>query len=282
LSAAGESPADREVLVRQAASIFKELQGRIQQLRELAGGFNAAGASDQNKRDHAVNQLHIVFGKSFIVLQRFRASNALELQKALADSTKIQDGDPLASTTWFKRAARVRSAVSRLNTVLNYSEALNTGEKLALMVAQLPQADDDRWIGLPFKASVGLPSGKLSLAVQAAAGIDVMQPLAGLLIDEWIEVIPSATEITGVALQFDQPDAFPPQTILIAVPSEFESHWTVWSLQQVLLETLDLARIRAVDSDLVNEVGHYLPALYFAFNAAGETVSTDFTTIKQE
>ena len=42
--------------------------------------------------------------------------------------------------------------------------------------------------------------------------------------------------------------------------------WTVWSLQQVLLETLDLARIRAVDPDALDEVGHYLPALYFAFN----------------
>jgi hypothetical protein len=51
-------------------------------------------------------------------------------------------------------------------------------------------------------------------------------------------------------------------------------------LQQVLLETLDLARIRAVDLDALDEVGHYLPALYFAFNTAGETVSTDFTRIK--
>jgi hypothetical protein len=51
-------------------------------------------------------------------------------------------------------------------------------------------------------------------------------------------------------------------------------------LQQVLLETLDLARIRAVDSDALDEVSHYLPATYFACNVAGDTVSTDFTTVK--
>ena len=56
--------------------------------------------------------------------------------------------------------------------------------------------------------------------------------------------------------------------------------WTVWSLQQVLLETLDLARIRAVDPDALEEVGHYLPAMYFAWNTNGETVSTDFTKLK--
>ena len=50
--------------------------------------------------------------------------------------------------------------------------------------------------------------------------IDVRQPLAGVLIDEWVEVVPSTTETTGIALQYDQPNAAPPQTILIAVPPE--------------------------------------------------------------
>jgi len=46
-----------------------------------------------------------------------------------------------------------------------------------------------------------------------------------------------------------------------------------------VLEALDLAKIRAVDPDTLSALGHYLPALYFAYNAGGgkvETVSTDF------
>ena len=116
--------------------------------------------------------------------------------------------------------------------------------------------------------------------MQSVAPIEVRQPLAGLLIDEWVEVVPSTTETTGIALQYDQPNAAPPQTILLALPPPIESPWTIWSLQQVLLETLDLARIRAVDPDALDEAGHYLPALYFACNTAGDTVSTDFTKIK--
>jgi hypothetical protein len=92
--------------------------------------------------------------------------------------------------------------------------------------------------------------------------------------------VPNVTETTGISFQYDHPNAAPPQTILVAVPPEVDLPWTVWSLQQVLLETLDLARIRAVDPDALDEVGHYLPALYFACNTAGHTVSTDFTTIK--
>ena len=84
---------------------------------------------------------------------------------------------------------------------------------------------------------------------------DVRQPLAGLLIDEWVEVVPSTTETTGIALQYDQPNAAPPQTILVAVPPDLAAPWTIWSLQQVLLETLDLARIRAVDPDALAKSG---------------------------
>ena len=286
LSAAGNSPADRQTLVTQVGSIQQELAQRVEQLKKLTDDFNARIATVEDRdalrqlaRDYALARLRIVFGKAFVVLSRFTAANAAELENALADSAKVQDGDPFAATTWFQRMARVRDGVARLHDALSYAEAIGSGEKLQLTVAQLPYNSDDRWVGLPLTAGQSLPGGKLSLVVQSAAPVDVRQPLAGLLIDEWVEVVPSAKETTGIALQYDQPNAAPPQTILIAVPPEIESPWTVWSLQQVRLETLDLTRIRAVDPDALDEVGHYLPALYFACNTAGETVSTDFTTM---
>ena len=280
LSTAGNSPADRQTLLAQASSVQGELAQRVEQLTALASGFNAGSARPEAKRDHALARLRVIFGKAFVALPRFTAANAEELGKALADSAKVQDGDPFASTTWFQRMARVRDGVSRLNASLNYAEALNTGEKLKLAIAQLPYSATDRWVGLALKSGQKLPGGKLSLVVQSSAPMNVRQPLAGLLINEWVEVVPSATETTGVALQCDHPSATPPQTILVAVPPEVELPWTVWSLQQVLLETFDLARIRAVDPEALDEVGHYLPALYFACNTAGETVSTDFTKVK--
>ncbi|HET6977869.1 MAG TPA: hypothetical protein VFI24_16175 [Pyrinomonadaceae bacterium] len=277
LSPAGDAAADREILTVQAASIRKELTQRTAQLDQL---INTVTTTSEQKRDQALSLLRIIFGKAFVVLPRFVATNAAELKQALGNSTKLQDNDPLASTTWFQRVARVRDGANRLNAALSYAEAVDSGERLKLTVAQLPHDAKDRWVGLPFKAGQPLPAGKLSLVVQSAAAINPQQPVAGLLIDEWVEVVPSTKEITGIALQYDQPNAAPPQTILIAVPPELETPWTIWSLQQVLLETLDLARIRGVDTDALHEVGHYLPAMYFAYNSNNDTVSTDFSTIK--
>jgi hypothetical protein len=275
VSAAGDTPADREALLIQARSIQKELAQRVKQHDAVAG----------EDADSAVTRLRAIFGKAFVVLPRFTTSNRSELQDALANSTSVQDGDRFASLTWIQRTSRVRDGVSRFNAVINYAEALRTGEKLSLSVAQLPFSSNDRWVALPLtdkqvKDNQGMPAGKLSLVVQGALPDKLDQELTGLLIDEWVEVVPSRSEITGIALQYDQPNAAPPQTILLAVPPEIGQPWTIWSLQQVLLETLDLARIRAVDSEALNEVNHYLPAAYFACNVAGDTVSTDFTKIK--
>jgi len=280
LSAAGNTPADRATLLTQAGSVQKEVLQRVDRLTALTTGFNVNTATAEEKRAQAMSRLRTAFGPAFVVLPRFTVPNAAELGQALADSDTAQADDPFASTTWFQRTARVRGGVGRLNQALSYAEALGTGEQLKLSIAQLPYAADDRWVGLPLKDGQTLPGGKLSLAVQSTAPVDVHQPLAGVLVDEWAEVVPNATEITGIALQYDQPNAAPPQTILIATPPDLDAAWTVWSLQQVLLETLDLARIRGVDSDALDEVGHYLPALYFAVNTANDTVSTDFTTVK--
>jgi hypothetical protein len=100
-----------------------------------------------------------------------------------------------------------------------------------------------------------------------------------LLNDECVETVPSATETTAVTFQYDQPDATPPQSILIAVPPIPDQPWTADTLQKVLIETMDLAKMRMVDPSLLGEVQHFLPALYFASNAENDTVAMDWTQL---
>jgi hypothetical protein len=51
-------------------------------------------------------------------------------------------------------------------------------------------------------------------------------------------------------------------------------------VEGAVLEALELAKIRGVDPDALETVGHYLPALYFAQNfghAEVDAVSIDFS-----
>ena len=95
LSVIGETPADRQTLLTQAGAIRQELVQRVAQLTALATGFNASTATVENRRDHALARLRLIFGKAFVVLPRFTTANATELGQALANSTKVQGGDPL-------------------------------------------------------------------------------------------------------------------------------------------------------------------------------------------
>ena len=213
--------------------------------------------TEDARRQH-VGRLQIVFGESFVVLPVFTPANAADLKKPRAQHRRAGRRSARVRT-WFARATRVREGVERLDAALRYADAMGTGEQLNLRVAQLPYQDKDRWVGLPLAGDRPLSSSRFSLVVQSAPSLDVARPLAGLLIDEWVEVVPSASETTGMVFQFDQPNAAPPQSVLLAVPPDLDTGWTLQTLQQVLLETLDLARLRTVDPQTLDQ-SRTLPA----------------------
>lgn len=277
VSASGHADSDLSALVFQAESLEKEANGRLTRVAErdraLTTAVGVAARADVN-----LQRLRDVFGDGFMALPAVRAPNGADVGSALAASVSVQDGDPLAVVTFHQRMARIREAVERLDDLLRYSEALGGEDSLTLDVAQLPHQPNDRWVGLPARPDRPLASGKLSVIAHLASPVDFTRPVAGLMIDEWVEVVPSPTETTGVVFQSNQPDSCPPQAILLAVPPDpaTADTWTEASLVEIVQETIDLAHIRAVTPDLLGELGQYLPALYFPLNVAGDTISTDF------
>ena len=166
----------------------------------------------------ALQKLRTVFGNGFVAIPRFGAGNGAELKDALTSSAALQGGDALAVLPWFARAQRVREGAARLGASVQAAEAVGAGERLNLAVAQLPHVGGARWVGLPETATQPLAAGALSLVVQSTGAIDPTASMAGLLIDEWVEVVPSRSETTGIAFQHNAPDARAPQAILLAVP----------------------------------------------------------------
>jgi hypothetical protein len=232
-----------------------------------------------------------VLGDGFRLLPRVTATASSEFVTSLAASADLQGGDQFAAVTWLQRAAHVRDGASRLETALLYAEAAGSPQPLRLRVAQLPRQAGDRWVGLPASPQQPIPSGRLSLVVQSAATAPPASgaPLAGLVVDEWTEVIPDRTQLTGVSFHVDQPAARAPQAILLAVAPNEAHVWSLATLEATVLETLDLARARLVDAEAlasptgppppgapgVPQLGHYLPAIYLAAAPAADTVITD-------
>jgi hypothetical protein len=139
----------------------------------------------------------------------------------------------------------------------------------ALEVVQLPTAE--RWAGLPGAA---VDSGALSLIVHRPDKADPAGGWAGLIVDEWTETIPSPTQDTALSFRHASPVAEAPQAILLAVPPATAATWDHDTLLDTVRETLTLAKIRAVDSSLLDDLRPFLPAICLTGNTANETVST--------
>ncbi len=77
-----------------------------------------------------------------------------------------------------------------------------------------------------------------------------------------------------------RPGARPPQAVLLAVAPPGPPRWELETLEKTLLETLELAQLRALDPQALGGdavLQRALPALYVSANLAGEELSTDFS-----
>jgi hypothetical protein len=201
-----------------------------------------------------------------------RPTNAPVLGQALKAGAAVEQSTPFAALTFLQKISRVREPVSRLDDTLFYAETLQTGDGLKPRILQLPVQQGEPWVGLPLPPGTRMTGGRVSILAHAPLAVDAAQPLAGLFVDEWMEVVPSATEVTGIAFQFDRPNSAPPQAILLAVSPSREPLWDLPTLEAVVLEALDGARLRLVDANAMKTAGHVLPMLYFAHNLQADTI----------
>ena len=148
------------------------------------------------------------------------------------------------------------------------------------MLGQIPQTPGDKWLALPIDSANPPKKGRVAFACVAIGNPAAGNLYSGLVIDEWLERIPSTQEQASVAFHYNEPDARAPQSLLLAVCPDGRAVWDDDLVLGILQETLDLAKIRAVDLDSVQQVGQILPGLYFPFNLQGASVSSSFTVLK--
>jgi hypothetical protein len=185
---------------------------------------------------------------------------------------------PTETATFVARAARVRERVARLDAVLAHADAvaLAAGDdpSYAFAVAQAPLDPGERWTALPDPVA----GGRVALLAVCPAGVTPAAggTVAGLLVDEWTEVVPAPHVDTTVALRLDAPSASAPNVLLLAVPEAGHEFWTEAELIDHVREAVALARLRAVDPDLLG-AGHLLPALLVDDDTFGSSLAERLT-----
>ncbi len=259
LSLVGTGEPELKSLREQAASVLAEATRRHAE---------AAGAADASLAAKAI------FGRDFVLLSDVTLTDTAEIARALTLGT-YSSGSTLEKRKWFQQSARVREGVGRLRRFALAAQAL-AGTNVDFQIAQLPPVEGARWAALPYLPGNLRPPRVTAMEFYAPYGIGISGTWHGLVIDEWTERIPSPTEDTAIAFHYDDPGAEAAQTMLLAVPPKLGAAWTTNKLAQTITETLDLGKIRAVDAELLKDVGQFVPAIYLSGNFNGDTVATHF------
>jgi hypothetical protein len=203
---------------------------------------------------------------------------------------------------WLARVGTIRNATSTFGETLLVREALE--QRPLLRAVQFPAAAFSGWAALPFPDGRP-PMTPLTSVVVEVAGVQAGDPepklaaaLAGVILDEWLEVVPRRLErrdparpdepgelvditTTGLALNANAPGARPPQAILLALSPD-GGDWTDERLVHALDEALALAKMRTITLQNLPYAGLQLPALYFRdWSLQGEPV-IDWSVVAQK
>jgi hypothetical protein len=268
-----------------AGSVERQADGRLseaQRLKEFTDltPEDAAALTSTQRFERFRDAARQVLGPDFNLLPRFTLHNPEEL----ASSRDFRDrpidqgllrfsANPFVAEEWFQGVARVRDRLELLETVRTLADAFGQLSG-SIQPLQLPFRATDYWIAVQYPdvapehlddPDTFTPVGDyLSLAqVLPPGGFHPTVAQTGLLIDAWTEVIPNRRETTGIAVHYNQPNAEPPQALLLAVTPRITGHWTWDDLVGVLEDTIERAKVRAVEPDQLGDsaLGQFLPAV---------------------
>ncbi len=231
-----------------------------------------------------------LFGDAFWMLPVISAKSS----DLFASAYGRLDPGTAAVDRFVRDVASVRQGAARYAETLLFTEAL--GRKRSIGVAQLAAsgtAGASEWLGDASGPNAPSPTAPVTcLLVESPDALAGTDPVAGVVLDEWVEVTPTRTAIvappgpasvepvvtTGLAANVNVPDARAPQALLLAI-SPNGNRWTTDVLCDVLAETLELAQLRGVTLERVALAGRVLPALQEqSWSLQGET-TLDFRTV---
>jgi hypothetical protein len=203
---------------------------------------------------------------------RFATTTNVTISAAAAQAFVPPDADKVIG--WVSCVGRAREGAARLDDIWMYEEAKD--RELSFSFAQLPQKPQEPSL---ITAPQEINGPRTGILVYWPTDASIAETIAAAALDEWVEAAPLAQQTAGMSFHYDRPNSQPPQAMLLAIPPDLGSPWNAESIESLLSETLDLAAIRAVPPEALGELAQYLPATLFAFNVAGETVSTDFSPL---
>jgi hypothetical protein len=271
----------RQSLTDKSQLLFDDIDGRIKKTGQALTDTNAAPANDK-KIKLLLDAAKLLFGDSFRPIPRFTLNEPVgsKVAAGLAGSASLlfwlkANGKKYPVDDWLYGAARVREKLFHWENIGMLGEGFGISP-VGLTPVQLPFQAGDNWLALEFPDALKPDTEKLLYTAHFSKAFNKAGPQCGLILDEWVEVIPGTEETTGISFHYDRPNTEPPQAMLLVTPASFKGHWEFQDIVDTIRETFELARKRCVDPAMIDtsDYAQLLPATMMGVTLNLITMST--------
>lgn len=275
------TPEDEDTLKAWGASVLAQANTKYDTSVPIAPP--AMGDDPIPYVNSVIDCLKTVFGQSFAPLPLFQIRPDEQAYLALmANSSSTLKADhttnDLLTEEWLTSIARVRKNTANYEMLSILASAVDFRsfhDLRHLLPMQLPYAGDgtERWMGVSVSSPGGLKEGRIAIGASVPAGYVVSGDQVGIMIDDWVDVIPAKEQTSGISFHHNQPNAKAPQCLLLGLTPQITGNWRWDDLVDMLNETLDLAKKRAVDYERISSgVVGQLPAFTMPFAQSGNVI----------
>ncbi len=248
---------------------WKSMLEREGEAAFLESIVNELSGEPQNKRkylktiDLLIEQMRKILNiNSFLIASPFTISSDTKLKTSSEINSKV--------SKWIQKTSYVRPQMKLLDEIITYNQIFASSyftyfcdEGKFMQSAEILEKQ---------KEHVNPVSLVLVISIKAGEQDNTNFPrnLAAIVTDEWTDKIVSKEQDTHIAYHYNAPNAEAPQCLLLAVSPNDQHKWDRESIRRVILDTLELAKLRAVDYRSVKDLRHFLPTVLL--NSHGEDI----------
>jgi len=204
-------------------------------------------------------------------MEHFKVVPRFTLQKSLTEETLktynsvLNEGIKYYNNLTKKQFAEWQSDVAEVREQMKSWHHLDmfqsmcgqdTGKVAILQMADKGDISNRKWLGAEVADERELCDVD-SLVIYNSEALNTLSGAAyhsGLIIDNWIEYIPYTQQTAGMVFHCDRPDNEAPQSILMALSSDFlvngnNTNWDTGKILKILDSTMKMVKCRAIDVD---------------------------------
>lgn len=257
-----EYVSNTKLLKRYFERVLLELQSKEQSIPEDLKNINTLEEFKSIGKN--------IFGKNILLLPVMQNLNDIFSSQIPTANTYVDNNLNPEILDWIQSLAPVRPKMALFQRLEQLAvRNVKTGLKADIMQFPLREKPrTDRWQANHIEKEIFTDDGKrndiesylLSVNVD---GIRGNQPVAGIIIDDWIEKIPEKTRNMGIAMHYDKNSSEAPQNILLATSSNKKrATWDWEELIGCVHDSFVLAKMRNLRPDQIpDEYRKYLPLL---------------------